>query len=93
MAKLKLPRHSGLKLNDSKMKSLAKKYFSIPMKYQAYYPDVSEFTKKDKKKGKKKRSGSDVESNAKRRKPGRPKNPKKLVAGVPSILKFFQKLP
>jgi len=93
MPKLKLPRHSGLKLSDSKMKSLAKKYFSIPMKYQAYYPDVSEFKEKDNKKAKKKRSGSNVKSNAKRRTPGRPKKPKKLIPGVPSILKFFQQLP
>ena len=92
MTKLTLPRHPGRKLNDTKLKSFAKKLFSIPMKYRVYYPDVSEFCKKDKEMVRKKRSGSDVESKAKRRKPGRPKKPKNLVAGVPSMLKFFQKL-
>ena len=92
MSKLRLPRHAGLKLKDSKLESFAKKLFSIPMKYRAYYPDVSQYSKEKMELVRKKRSGSDVEPKAKRRKPGRPKKPKNLVAGVPSILKFFQKL-
>ena len=35
---IKLPVHSGKKLRLTKLKSLAKKYFSIPAKYLPFYP-------------------------------------------------------
>ena len=40
MIQLTLPRHKGRKLKSTKLKSLAKKFFSIPEKFISYYPDV-----------------------------------------------------
>ena len=37
---LKLPRHKGNTLTKKKVKSLSKKYFSIPPQYRPYYPTV-----------------------------------------------------
>ena len=37
---LKLPRHKGNTLTKKKVKSLSKKYFSIPPQYLPYYPTV-----------------------------------------------------
>ena len=35
---IRLPKHEGVKLKKSKLKSLSKKYFSIPERARNYYP-------------------------------------------------------
>ena len=40
MRNLSLPTHTGNALTKTKLKSLYKKYFSIPKKYLKYYPNV-----------------------------------------------------
>ena len=40
--RLSLPVHKGNKLSRSKIKSLGKKYFAIPVQFRSYFPDVSE---------------------------------------------------
>ena len=42
MNNIMLPRHGGKQLTSKKLKSLAKKYFSIPADKLSYYPAVSE---------------------------------------------------
>ena len=40
--RLSLPVHKGNKLSRSKIVSLGKKYFAIPVQFRSYFPDVSE---------------------------------------------------
>ncbi|CAM6093255.1 unnamed protein product [Calypogeia fissa] len=40
--RLKLARHPGLLLTQKKIKSISKKYFSIPVEYLSYYPVVAD---------------------------------------------------
>lgn len=99
MLQLTLPKNQGVELKKSKLKSLAKKYFSIPQKFRNYYPDVTTEIKqlqKDKLKpevvgGKRKREDKLMNNNKKKRKVGRPKivKPLRSVTNTPSILTFF----
>jgi len=40
--RLSLTVHKGNKLSRSKIKSLGKQYFAIPVQFRSYFPDVSE---------------------------------------------------
>ncbi|CAM6102969.1 unnamed protein product [Calypogeia fissa] len=41
ISRLKLARHPGLPLTQKKIKSISKKYFSIPVEYLSYYPEMA----------------------------------------------------
>ena len=102
MLKLRLEKHEGIELKSTKLKSLAKKYFSIPEKFRGYYPkldkqldeikqdnssDISVLGKRNK------LDKSLQKSKKKRRKVGRPKKVRKPLVSVlntPSILTFFK---
>ena len=99
MLRLTLPRNQGVELKKTKLKSLAKKYFSIPEKFRNYYPNVTkeiEELQKEKLKsevvGSKRKKHKLTKSNKKRRKVGRPKKvkePLRSITNTPSILNFF----
>ena len=95
MRRLNLPTHSGNALTKTKLKSLYKKYFSIPEKYLKYYPKVEHLklelksNKNNKEKPSKRKLASDnINKNAKR-KVGRPKKVASFH-GLESITKFFR---
>ena len=96
MSDLTLPVHPGRVLKKLKLKSLAKKYFSIPDEYLPFYPAVSAKIKASlleaglKKKLKRQvKKGGEVRESKKRR-VGRPKKALVPVKGLQSITKFFR---
>ena len=98
MIDLTLPKHPGRILATSKLKSLAKKYFTIPVKYRSFYPkelpkQVKKLSRKSKSKSKKrKRESSETSKKKVKRKVGRPKLLAPIPTGVQSISKFFRAL-
>ena len=99
MLQVTLPKHPGIKLKETKLVSLARKYFSIPDKFREYYPVVTEQLKelleeeKSSVKGSKRKKNSNMPIMKKRR-VGRPKKrrrPLRSVGNTPSILTFFPK--
>ena len=88
-----LPLHPGKSLKLTKLKSLAKKYFSIPQKFLKYYPEVPVDEKKKKNKGVKRERGSDgVTAPKAKRRVGRPKKAPVKIPGLQSVTKFFRPL-
>ena len=101
MLQVTLPKHPGVKLKETKLVSLARKYFSIPDKFRNYYPVVTkqlgellEEKKFSEMGAKRKRSVSNMPTR-KKRSVGRPKKRRPLLRSVgntPSILTFFSKV-
>ena len=92
---IKLPVHTGNKLSLDKLKSLSKKYFSIPAKYLDYYPKYVKPIKKGKieqaSKSKKRQLNSKPDAKRKiKRSVGRPKKALVAVPGLQSVTKFFR---
>ena len=96
---LTLPKNPDVVLKESKLLSLARKYFSIPVKYREYSPEVKkqlEEVSKEKYSSlagvKRNRPGS-APSGSKKRRVGRSKKkrrpPLRSIATTPSILTFF----
>ena len=87
-----------MELKESKLISLARKYFSIPVKYRNYYPVVVKQLKElsEEKASSVKRKGPDSGvPGRKKRRVGRPKKkrrPLRSIANTPSILTFFSKV-
>ena len=100
MIGLNLNKDSGRFLEPTKLKSLARKYFSIPAKYLWYYPEgleklAQELEPEDTLITKKKRAVPDMRASAKskkKRKVGRPKKIPIYDGTTPSILTFFNKV-
>ena len=96
MMDLTLPKHPGKVLAQKKLKSLSKKYFSIPDKFLKFYPKCSTLKKQkdpsdtDQKRISIKRPGNPGTDNVlvKRRRVGRPPKPLEPITGVQSITKF-----
>ena len=95
MRNLSLPTHTGNALTKTKLKSLYKKYFSIPKKYLKYYPNVDHL-KLDKKQNKENKDKSSKRKLASlqiikkaKRKVGRPKKVASFH-GLETITKFFR---
>ena len=93
---LTLPAHPGVTLKDAKMKSLSKKYFSIPQEILDYYPKYKgkgSFIPNPviKKKIKRKRD-SNENVNILKRRVGRPKKLPVIVTAMNSITKYFRAL-
>ena len=95
MRSLTLPTHNGNALTKTKLKSLYKKYFSIPEKYLKYYPKVDRLNlelkanKNNKEKPSKRKLASGKNSKNARRKVGRPKKVASFH-GLESITRFFR---
>ena len=102
--RLSLPVHKGNKLSRSKIVSLGKKYFTIPVQFRSYFPDVSELKVDDdevanepevlKPKKRKRKQKIAPGSQAPRKKGKGPGRPKKLQAPIPasqSLYRFFVK--
>ena len=95
---LTLPVNPGRELTKAKLKSLAKKYFSIPKRFLKYYPEVvlTEEEKKSVESKQKKRAikriakGGRQTTVVKKRRVGRPRKPVEIVPGIQSITKFFR---
>ena len=101
MEDLNLPKNPGKLLSDTKVKSLALKYFSIPECYLKYYPkceiklDTEDKSKKTLLSSVKRKLGSKVSKSssklgAKKRRVGRPKKTPPIPVGVQSITRFFR---
>ena len=94
MRDLTLPAHPGLKLTETKLKSLSRKYFSIPKKYLDYYPEYKGIVKSiddpPAKLNRKRKRDSDNPNKKLRRKVGRPKKLPVILTGVKSITKYFR---
>ena len=95
---LTLPVNPGRVLTKAKLKSLAKKYFSIPSKFLKHYPQVV-LTEEEKEsvESKQKKRTMRTFANAgrhgpveKKRRVGRPCKPVQIVPGIQSITKFFR---
>ena len=91
---LTLPLHPVKALSAKKLKSLAKKYFSIPVKYLKYYPRIekeAEEVSENKNNGSKRsrKSVSEVLPKAKRR-VGKPKKAPIIIHGLQSVTKYFR---
>ena len=101
MLQVTLPKHPGIKLKETKLVSLARKYFSIPDKFRNYYPVVTKQLKEllEEKKSsvlgaKRKRANPNMPL-SKKRSVGRPKKrrpPLRSVGNTPSTLTFFSKI-
>jgi len=99
MKDLKLPVNPGKTLGKAKLKSLAEKYFSIPMTYRQFYPKYNIKKVKEKpavslnnnelESAKRKLDKSDKSKNKKRR-VGRPRRQPKIPTGVRSITTYFR---
>lgn len=98
MMNLTLLKHPGRVLPIDKLKSLAKKYFSIPVKYRPFYPAVlpkeaKKLARERELKVKKRKKVSSVAGERKvKRKVGRPKLIPPVVTGIQSIASFFRRL-
>ena len=97
MPDLTLTDHPGRALGAKKLKSLAKKYFSIPIKHRSFYPKVliKEAKKmgssESKKKSVKRKNESSANPSRKvKRKVGRPKLLPPIGHGIQSIANFFR---
>ena len=90
---LTLPCHPGIKLPEAKLKSLSKKYFSIPKQFLDYCP---KYKNKDKPKDpiikriKKRKRESDNPLKRNPRKVGRPKKLRVILTGMKSITNYFR---
>ena len=91
---LKLPFHPGNALKSSKLKSLSKKYFSIPEKFLKFYPKVSQESVGDSnKENVASKRARDTESQVipkPKRRLGRPKKLPGLIPGLQSVTKYFR---
>ena len=94
MREVTLPCHPGLKLSDSKLKSISNKYFSIPKEFLSYYPKYEGTSKPEEHKniklGKKRKTDLHNPLKKKSRKVGRPKKLPVILTGVQSITKYFR---
>ena len=96
MKDLTLPKHPGRVLAKTKLISLAKKYFSIPVKFRSFYPkelpkEAKKLSKSAKKKIKKrKKSEINTKVRVVRRKVGRPKKLPPIGKGIVSVASFFR---
>ena len=96
MRDLTLPIHPGKSLKIKKLKSLAKKFFSIPTVYLKFYPpppppDSSSNKKRDiVKDNKRKKSPSSINSGEKKRWVGRPKKVPVKLSGLQSVTRYFR---
>ena len=96
MVNLLLPKHPGRPITQKKIKSLGKKYFSIPEKYLKYYPplpvpDKGIVGKEESKNSQKRNLSGDLRSSGqKKRRVGRPKKQAGMIAGLQSVTKFFR---
>ena len=97
MKQLTLAPNPGRKLTLSKLKSLSKKYFSIPKVHLKYYPkyvppDMDDKVKQGIKLIKKKKRKFKGRTSVKkiRKKIGRPKKLPVPLTGVKSITKYFR---
>ena len=96
MKDLTLPRNPGCSLPKTKLVSLAKKYFSISVKYRPFYPEVlveeaqkvQDSGKKRAKKRKNKAGKTPV--SIKKRKVGRPKSLPPVGKGIVSVASDFR---
>ena len=97
MGDVTLPKNTGRLLSESKLKSLAEKYFSIPECFLKYYPKYDKkkkapkACKKKPARAKRKKGNIKIEVNKKRR-VGRPKNVPKIPEGVRLITTYFRSL-
>ena len=91
---LTLPAHPGIKLKEAKLKSLSKKYFSIPQEFLDYYPKykgkVPSVPKPVIKKKLKRKRDSNQNVNILKRRVGRPKKLPVIVTGMNSITQYFR---
>ena len=95
MLDLKLPTNPGKTLGETKIKSLAEKYFSIPAEFRELYPKYTKKVKEPKvpvneldcAKRKLKNPRSSIK---KKRRVGRPKLQPKIPKGVRSITSYFR---
>ena len=93
---LTLPDNPGRKLKETKLKSVSKKYFSIPKMYLNYYPkykgnDKSDADQKSVVKNNRKRKRNSQNSVKKlKRKVGRPKKLPSPITGMKSLTKYFR---
>ena len=97
MLDLTLAKHCGRNLPITKLKSLAKKYFSIPVKYRSFYPEAlvteaSKLAKKVEPTGRKRKKPRDGVMRKVKRKVGRPKGLAPIPKGVQSVASYFRKL-
>ena len=100
MEDLNLPKNPGRLLSDTKVKSLAEKYFSIPECYLKFYPkceiklDTEVRSNKTLLTTVKRKLDSKSKSKSKlgdkKRRVGRPKKKLPIPLGVQSITKFFR---
>ena len=97
MSDLTLEVNPGRSLGVNKLKSLSKKYFSIPKKYRSFYPKVivkeaKELANSESKKQsiKRKKESEATQSRKVKRKVGRPKLLPPIGHGIQSITSFFR---
>ena len=91
--KIKLPRAARVELKKSKLKSLRKKYISIPTEWRSFYPNVDDVSPDEEIPPKKKTRVRKKLAPKKKRRVGRPSNPKPGPAALEnSILRFFSPL-
>ena len=97
MRDLTLAPNPGKNLSKKKLKSLSKKYFSIPAAFINYY-DYPKYSKKDSDDTnpipiipkKKKRKGVKSVGSKKKRRVGRPKKLPVPITGVKSLTNYFR---
>ena len=96
MIDLVLPKHPGRSLPLSKLTSLAKKYFTIPVKYRSFYPEVilkeaKKLASSENSKPRKRKNKASNESERKvKRKVGRPKTLPPIGKGIVSVASYFR---
>ena len=103
MNTLKLPKTPLIELTTKKLRSLAKKYFSIPVKYLPYFPCITQDLQES---DNEEEAGSDTRSKKLKKKisrmangvvppvkkkVGRPKKNVVMAINQPSILRVFSK--
>jgi hypothetical protein len=95
---MRLPKTKTINLTKSKLKSLAKKYSTIPPEHQSYYPDITDYEEDSEEEEEEENEQEPVNKRKKTKKKaapgartvGRPKKSAEVDGTQPSLLRFWK---